>query len=128
MPHDEKDEFDLTKQPYVDVTIRFYLDFDPVEMRGVTCLKITTTDVLDTNTKKRVGSMAADTNGFPVLTDQSDGRSDEFMCLGEEVWEAFQKALKEKRCPECGMLFGHKMQCGRREDGGQVKLSMRQDP
>ena len=107
-------EFDLTKQPYVDVTIRFYLDFDPTEMRGVTCFKVGSIDVFDTRSEERLGSMAATTSGLPVLTDESDGRHDEFMCKGEEVWEAFQEALKKKRCPECGMLSGHKLQCGRR--------------
>jgi hypothetical protein len=115
-------EFDLTEQPYVDVTIRFYRDFNPKEMRGVTCLKIATSDVLNTETKKRVGSMASDTNGLPVLTDELGGHHEEFMCRGEQVWAAFQESLEEKRCPECGMLFEHKMQCSRREDGEQVRL------
>lgn len=33
---------------------------------------------------------------------------------------------KEKeRCPECRMLGQHKLQCSRREDGGQVRLPMK---
>ncbi len=122
-PMSEK-EFKLEEQPYVDVTIRFYRAFDPFKKRGVTCFKAGYADVLDPNTKKVLGTIAADVTGTMVLTDNVSLGNAEFMCTHQEVWAAFQEALAQKRCPVCRTLFGHKLQCSNREDGGQVKLPM----
>lgn len=121
-------EFDLKDQPYVDVTIRFYRAFNPTESRGVTCFKVGYADVSDPVTKKVLGTIAAEATGTMVLTDNVSLGNAEFMCTHQEVWAAFQKALAQKRCPVCRTLFGHKLQCPNREDGGQVKLSMKRVP
>lgn len=119
-----KKEFDLQQQPYVDVTVRFYRAFNQDECRGITCFKLASVDVLDTTTKENLGSIAATTDGTMVLTDNVHLHRTEFMCEAEKVWTAFQEALAKKKCPECGMLFQHKLQCSRREDGGRANLPM----
>lgn len=107
-------EFDLKAQPYVELKIRFYRAFNQDEGRGVTCLKLASTDVSDRATKKRLGSLAASTDCTMVLADEAHGRYEEFMCSTTEVWNAFQEALAQKRCPECGMVFQHEGRCSRR--------------